>query len=41
MTDAGRVSKFSGKYGDLGAMSYVETMDDPVPEADAAAVEEK
>jgi hypothetical protein len=41
MTDAGRVSKFSGRYGDLGAMSFVETMDDPVAEEDATKVEEK
>ena len=30
MTDAGQVSRFAGKYGDLGELSFVETMDDPV-----------
>ena len=37
MTNAGRVSKFGDKFGDLGALSEVETIDDIKAENDAEA----
>jgi large subunit ribosomal protein L31 len=30
MTDAGQVSRFANRFGDLGDLSAVETMDSPV-----------
>ena len=35
MTDAGQVSRFASRFGDLGDLSAVETMDSPAkPKAD-------
>ena len=35
MTDAGQVSRFANRFGDLGDLSAVETMDSPAkPEAE-------
>jgi large subunit ribosomal protein L31 len=34
MTDAGQVSRFANRFGDLGDLSAVETMDTPAKEED-------
>ena len=41
MTNAGRVSRFGDRFGDLGALSEVETIDDVKADiaAEAAAAE--